>query len=500
MKQDLSPHHNGGNTIQKFTQEQQNSVWCEGLVESFSGIRGVYGSGITPELAKRYVFCFCQLFQGKLKTVVVGGDTRPSTVILKKAAIKAFNDCGIKQIIDVGVLPVQVCEYSILKFKADGGIYITASHNEPNYNGWKILKKDGALLYAEQSEKLIKNVHGLPDNFNLPVSKKASHICKKQTEAINAYIDYVFKKLGAKTLQTIEKCNLKIILDPNGGSSIAVWQKILSQLKIKAKVVNSRLGEFNRLVEPNVESLAYLNKEMAQSGFAFAAGFDSDADRVEFVINPESAFAKEMGPVVNGNYVLALACEAALEGTKNQIVVTNDVTAYLVRDVIKKYKAKMKEVEVGEMVVVEEMEKQKSIIGGEGSNGGVIIPPIKCRDGILTTLLFLKLLSLRRKNLADILQECPKYYSDRTALKCSPQSAIAIRKKIEDYFKQKGWQVKKTGDKTGGLKALLDKNSYVWFRQSKTEPGSFRIIADADNKEKVKNLLDKGVKAFKMSI
>ncbi len=471
------------------------------LIESFSGIRGIYGSGITPDLLRRYVFCFCQLFQGKLKTVVVGGDTRPSTLILKKSAIKAFTDCGIKRIIDVGVLPIQVCEYSILKFKADGGFYITASHNEPNYNGWKILKKDGALLYAEQSEKLIENVHGLADNFSLPVSKKASRVCKKQIEAINAYIDYIFKKLGAKTLQTIKKSGLKIILDPNGGSSIAVWQKVLSRLKIKAKVVNGRLGEFNRLVEPNVESLAYLNKEMAGSGFAFAAGFDSDADRVEFVISPQSDFAKEMGSVVNGNYVLALACDAMLSGTLGQTVVTNDVTAYLVRDVIEKFRAKMKEVEVGEMVVVEEMEKQKSIIGGEGSNGGVIIPPIKCRDGIFTTLLFLKLLSLKRKNLADILQEYPKYYSDRVTLKCSPESAIAIRKKIEDYFRQKGWQVKKTGDETGGLKAFLDKNSYVWFRQSKTEPGSFRIIADADNKEKVKKLLEEGIKAFnKMSI
>jgi len=410
--------------------------------------------------------------------------------------IDSFKKLGVKKIIDVGVLPIQVCEYFILKFKADGGFFISASHNEPNYNGWKILKQDGALLYAKQSEELIEKVHSLPNDFELPVCQATARVYKKQTQALNAYCNYVLKKLGEKAKKAIGKSGLRIILDPNGGSSVAIWQKIVKKLKIKAKIVNTKPGEFKRLVEPNVESLAYLNKEISRGNFAFAAGFDSDADRVEFVIDAKSKFAREMGPVVNGNYVLALACEAVLQGTKNQIVPTNDVTAYLVRDVIVKYKAKMKEVEVGEMVVVEEMERQKSLVGGEGSNGGVIIPPIKCRDGILTTLLFLKLLSLKRKKLEDILEEYPNYYSARMAANCPPKSAIAIRKKIEDYFKRKGWPVKKTGDETGGLKALLDKNSYVWFRQSKTEPGSFRIIADGDNKEKVKNLLREGVKAF----
>lgn len=465
------------------------------LVESFSGIRGIYGKSITEDLAKRYVFCYCQM--QKPKVVVVGGDSRPSTLALKKAVILACKNCGIVKIIDIGVLPIQAAEYSVLKFKTSGGIYISASHNEPEYNGWKILKQDGALLYPQQASQLIEKVHKLPLKFSLKKARKSeSRVYKKQAKAINAYVDYVVKKLGAKVVQVIKQSGLKIILDPNGGSSIEVWKKILPLLKIKAKIINANSGEFNRLVEPNVESLAYLNKEMARSDFAFAAGFDSDADRVEFVINPKSDFAKKMGSVVNGNYVLALACDAVLKGTQNQVVVTNDVTAYLVRDVIAKYKAKIKEVEVGEMVVVEEMEKQKSLVGGEGSNGGVIIPAIKCRDGILTTLLFLKLLAETGKSLPDILEKYPKYYSDRVAIKCSPNAAIAIREKLENYFTKKGWQIKKTGDETGGLKALLDKNSYVWFRQSKTEPASFRIIADADNKEKVKNLLTEGIKAF----
>ena len=131
------------------------------LIESFSGIRGIYGSGITADLLRRYVFCYCQLFGNKLKTVVVAGDTRPSTGALKRAAISVFRYGGVKKIINLGVVPIQVAEYFILKSKANGGIYITASHNEPEFNGWKFLKNDGALIYAAQSERLIEMVHKL---------------------------------------------------------------------------------------------------------------------------------------------------------------------------------------------------------------------------------------------------------------------------------------------------------------------------------------------------
>ncbi|MCX6789118.1 MAG: hypothetical protein NTZ42_00700, partial [Candidatus Gribaldobacteria bacterium] len=450
------------------------------LIESFSGIRGIYGQGITTELVERYVFCYCQLFKNKLKSVVVAGDTRPSTSILKKAAIKAFSDCGIKKIIDIGEAPIQVAQHAILKFKASGGIYITASHNEPEFNGWKILKADGALIYASQSEQLIKmaregckepgSLHRDVKNVrNLAPYKPA--VLFRQEEAINNYVKYILSRLGKNTVEEIKKARLQILIDPNGGTSAKALKKIFSLLGVRAKFVNDQPGKFGRKVEPNRESLAYLDKYLENGQFEFAAGFDCDADRVELVVAPQTAYARELGPVVSGNYVLSLACDAMLLGTKGQVVVTNDVTAYLVRDVIKKYQAKMKEVEVGEMVVVEEMEKQKSIIGGEGSNGGVIIPPIKCRDGIMTLCLILKLMALRDKKFIDILEEYPRYYWSHNKLACQPEQSFQIKKELESHYRSIGYKIKKTGGATGGLKALADASNYIWFRQSKTEPG-----------------------------
>ncbi|MCL5010649.1 MAG: hypothetical protein M1127_00320 [Patescibacteria group bacterium] len=469
------------------------------LVESFSGVRGIFGQSITEELISRYVFCYCRLFKSKLKTVVVGGDTRSSTPALKKSAIKAFSGCGIKKIIDVGVVPVQVAEYAIQKFKASGGAYITASHNEPEFNGWKFLKEDGAVLYPAQSAKLIALAHklrGEKPSFNVQNKKTKTTVQKKQKEAAAHYINYVLKTLGPKTISLIKENKFKILLDPNGGASTETLEKLILAVGLKAQIINTKPGVFNRLVQPTVESLAYLNEKIARGNFDFAAGFDSDADRVEFVLPRKGEFAKTMGSGISGNYVLALACDAMLKGTKNQVVVTNDVTSYLVRDVIKKHKAKIKEAEVGEMPVVEKMEKYKSIVGGEGSNGGVIVPPVKCRDGIMTVCLLLKTMLEEKKCLDDILQTYPRYYSVHTKTSLPKEKALSVKKELESYYRRKGYKIKKIGGTTGNLKAHLDKNSYVWFRQSKTEPEMLRIYSEGDEKIKVGNLAEEGVKAL----
>jgi len=468
------------------------------LIESFSGVRGIYGQGITEDLAYRYAFCFVKLFYKADDILIIGGDSRPSTNNLKQAMLKGFFNAGVKKVFDLGLLPVQAAEYAVIKLKANGGVYITASHNEPEFNGWKFLKNDGAILYPDGADKLIYLVHNIKETESSEGQKNGLEIINKHQEAINGYIEYVLEKIGPKSLEKIKKSSFHLLADPNGGASIEVLENLFNKIGVKAEIINKEAGKFARLIEPKEESLKPLAQELLKSNYDFAFGLDCDADRMEIVLSPNSDFALKMGtPNVSGNYVLALACDAILEGTSGQIVPTNDVTSYLVRDVVKKHSASVFEVEVGEIKAVEAMEENNSLIGGEGSNGGVIVMPLKCRDGIITVVLALKLMASQQKTLSEILIDYPAYFSDRTKLACFPEKAIVIREKIENYFREKGWFIKKTGDETGGLKAHLDENSYVWFRQSKTEPGVFRIYAECDtSKEKAKSLLEEGIKAF----
>lgn len=452
------------------------------LVESFSGIRGIYGKGLSEELLRKYLFAYFKVFPKARERFLIAGDTRPSTSALKEAALDVLKG---GEIVDAGIIPIEAAELAVLKFACQGGLYISASHNEPEYNGWKMLKEDGAILYAEQAEKVISLAHA---KIEAEQTSEVKTIQRKEKEARRKYVDYVLEKLGPESVKEIQKANLKVLFDPNGGSSIGILKILAQELNLEADFVNDKPGVFGRMVEPKEESLAYLKEYFKAKDYAFAAGFDADADRVEFM-------TKE--GLVNGNYVLALASDALLQGTKSQVVVTNDVTSYLVRDVIAKHQAVIKEVEVGETNVVSEMEKHNSIIGGEGSNGGVIMPPIKCRDGIMTTCLFLKQIAEKGKSLLDILKEYPKYFSSHNKVACEPEQALLIKQKLEDYYEKKGFLIKKTGNETGGLKAELDKNSYIWFRLSKTEPGCFRVYAETDtNQEKANNLAEEALGLF----
>ena len=127
------------------------------LMESFSGIRGIYGKDLTEETAIRYVHSFSEFIKKKAKknnaTVVIGMDTRPSGLILKNS-IKEIVDCNF---IDVGIATTPAIEFAVRHFNADGGVIITASHNEPYWNGFKFLGSDGAVLSEKEMNEVIKN-------------------------------------------------------------------------------------------------------------------------------------------------------------------------------------------------------------------------------------------------------------------------------------------------------------------------------------------------------
>lgn len=117
----------------------------------------------------------------------------------------------------------------------------------------------------------------------------------------------------------------------------------------------------------------------------------------------------------------------------------------------------------------------------------------------MTIALILKLMAQNKKSLEEILDSYPRYYEAMTKVNCSPEKSLGIKNKAEKYFRARGYKIKKTGDKDGGLKALPDADNFVWFRQSRTEPGVFRIFSEGNNKRKVEKLLAEGIKIFNLN-
>src|SRR3989338_8321799 len=407
------------------------------LVESFSGIRGIYDKDLTDAIAVRYAYSYYSFLKSKTKkssiTIVIGMDTRASGIKLADS-IMGILDCNF---IDIGIAPTPAVEFAVRHFNADGGIIITASHNEPYWNGFKFLNSDGSILGENDMNIVIGNSKAFRD----------------------------FHKIQEK--------------------------KILEQAGVEVVGVSMNYGEFNRTVEPTEDSLIYLKNIIDENKADFAAGFDCDADRIEILMGS--------GQLLSGNYILAMVVDEILSNSKNprnKFVVVNDVTSNAVRDVVQKHGAKLKEVEVGETNVVQEMSKLKAIVGGEGSSGGVIMPPSKCRDGILTLLAILSIIAKKEKKLEDIIEEFPGYCNLKKKMEFDATKHDKIKKYLKDYYSKKGLEIKETGGIKGGLKIITGKSSFVWFRASRTEGNVFRVVSESDDKKEAEKLMEEAVDVF----
>ena len=457
------------------------------LIESFSGIRGIYGKDLTESTAIKYTYSYLSFLKNKTEknnvTLVLGMDTRQSGLKLSDAVLEIL-DCNF---IEVGILPTPAIELAVRHFNADGGIMITASHNEPYWNGFKFLGDDGAVLNEKEMTNVIRNSKSFK-NFHKIQDRK---IRDKNADALKDYEGFIFDLIGQKNLNKIKESNQKIVIDPNGGAGI-IAKKILQNAGVNVIGINMEAGTFNRQVEPSEDSLVYLKSVIDQNKADFAAGFDCDADRVGILMDD--------GQFLSGNYILALVVYEALsniKNPKNQIVVINDATSNVVRDVAEKFGAKIKEVEVGETNVVEEMKKSKSIVGGEGSSGGAIISPSKCRDGILTLLTILSIVAKKREKLHDMVSGFPAYHNLREKMEFDSAKHDQIKEYLKNNYSRKGFEAREANGIRGSLKVIVSKNSFVWFRASKTESNLFRVISDSNNKEEARKLLDEAINLFK---
>ncbi len=460
------------------------------LIESFSGIRGIFGDSLTEEVAERYAHCYYSFLKKKYKnpSIVIGTDTRPSSEILKNVLIESLNI----DIIDVGIAPTASVEFAVRHFKANGGIIVTASHNEPYWNGFKFLNKDGSVLEEKDMNKLIEEyqkVKSLQDFSKSKVKKgkiQPRKLSRKHNELITAYSDFVLNFVK-KDIDKIKKAKIKVVLDPNGGTGI-IANEILARAGVEVLGVNMDYTIFNRKVEPNEDSLFYLGNIIRDNKADFGAGFDCDADRLQIML-PNNR-------LVSGHYLLAIIANELLKEGKKKIIVTNDATSGIVREVAQKNKAKLIETEVGETNVVEGMKKRKAFIGGEGSSGGVIIAPSKCRDGILTLLMILRIVAGKKAKLHEILKHYPLYHTLIKKIDFKKEDHDKIKKSLEEHYSAKNKKISKTGGISGGLKIFMDNNSFIWFRASKTESSIFRIMADSDSKQKTEKLLKEAVEVF----
>jgi len=449
-------------SVSRITSEQK-------LVESLSGIRGIYGTDLTEDVAEGYAYTYGTWLAKEIgghPKVVIGRDTRPSGRTLVEAMIRGLTRARC-HVLRVGIGTTPMIQFEVRNHASDGGIIVTASHNEPDWNGFKFLWKDGGVLSPTQMESVIDRYHRESD--------------KEERKRLSHYIDYVKRTLAGDAIERIREAGLKVVVDPNGGAMIVLIKRLFQHFNVETVELNMDLGVFKHKVEPTGDALDHIGPIISETGADMGVAWDCDGDRVEIVLRD--------GTQVSGHYILAALVDAVLadDGAGKKVVASN-ATSGVVADVAKRRGAEFMETDSGEANVVNRMYEVGAAVGGEGSCGGGILPPSRCRDGVLTLFKILELVVRRGEPLERIIKTYPSYYTLQKNIRVDGRRMKAAMRRLEEHYS--GKDMRRYDGELGALKIWLSPTSFVLLRPSKTEHNILRVIVDSEGKERTQDIMD----------
>jgi phosphomannomutase len=432
------------------------------LMLSVSGARGIVGKTMTNEVAHAYANAFASFLHdklGRVPTLCLARDSRPSGPELQQAAADAFVSCGCK-VTDLGVVATPTAGVMIHTLGADGGIVVTASHNPTPWNGIKCLDGDGLAPSKEEAQEIIRRFQ---EKISLP--KKGGGILEVNTQGHDTHLA---KVLGIIDPEPIRKRRFRVVLDSINGAGCEAGYKLLDLLGCEVLHLNGEpTGNFAHTPEPKEENLIGLceavDKYDADVGFAQ----DPDADRL--------AIVDENGRYFGEEYTLVLSAMRWLSQHPNTSCATNLSTSRMIDDVAKEFGCKSYRSAVGEANVASVMKEHHAVIGGEG-NGGVIFPKV-CwvRDSLSGMALVLDLMRDRNERLSTIVNGIPKYEMLKRTIDLADLGGIpAIEKEIE---RLKIAYASEKQDDSDGLRIDFAEG-WLHVRPSNTEPIA-RVITEA---------------------
>ena len=332
------------------------------------GIRGIYGDKITTELAFKLGCALSK--QCKNKKILIGRDTRPSGQALSLLICGGLISSGV-DVIDVGIVPTPVISFLTNLEKCDYGIMITASHNEPQYNGIKIFDRFGYKI-SENEENEIEKL--------LEYCKQADYdkvgTYKFQPSLVKLYEN--------KVLNTIKKSNeLKIVVDCANGATYKVAKHIFSKICKDVKFINFK----NNGLEINENCGALhpetLAKEVIKNKADFGFSFDGDGDRI--------IACDKLGNIFDGDDILYLLSKQLDE--KEKYVVGTILTNKGLENHFFKKNVNLLRADVGDKYVAKIMKDRNINLGGEPCGHIIVKDFSKTGDGILVASLLYSVLS-----------------------------------------------------------------------------------------------------------
>ena len=452
------------------------------------GWRAVIGDDFTFANLEKVALGTARYFKNhkKIKNgIVIGYDARFMAREFAEKSAEVIANAGIRVKLANSIVSTPMVSLLTKLENAAGGIVITASHNPPKYNGFKIKGDFGGPAHPEMIAKVEKELGRVLKLKNIPAGKwsftqlvdkgKITHIGMKQR-----YLDDLAAKIH---LDLIRNSRMRILYDVMYGSGQGVLDTVLPGVKQIHEIYNPSFGGTNP--EPIAQNLHQLMHWVKSEGYNIGIATDGDADRIGAV--------DENGNFVDSHRIFSLLLKYLFEqkGMKGEVVKTISVTQ-MVDKQCAKYGLTMHETPVGFKHVCRLMTERDILIGGEESGGLGVKGHIPERDGIYLGLLLCELMAARGKSLGalvrELMDEFGQHEFKRVDLHVTEKEKVAIMKRYAKHVNElAGSRV--TGRKdTDGIKLFVD-GGWVLVRASGTEP-LIRFYAEADSVQRVDALLD----------
>jgi phosphomannomutase len=422
---------------------------------------------------------------------VVGYDRRFASELFAQRSAEVLAGNGVAVDLFTSDVPTPLVSFEVKRRGLDGGVMITASHNPPDFNGFKFKAPYGGSATPAITDQIEKLLGGTPPR-RLPFDEAKSQGLASVIEPDGDYSRHVESLVAINDLRNADAL---IIADPMHGTGGRWIETMLAGGKIRVETIRADRDPLfgGVLPEPMPWSLDLTSRVIRERGALLALITDGDADRVGAM--------DERGEYINTHQILMILLLHLVrrKGWKGSVARTFSQSV-IVRRIAESYGFRLFETPIGFKHIGEIMLDPANdfLVGGEESGGIGVRGHIPERDGIFNCLLLLEAVLAAGKKpseiVRDIWREFGEFHFERRDLHVTIESGQKLvsdlRENTPDSFA--GYKVVNIAT-LDGTKLIFEDDSWILFRQSGTEP-LLRIYCEATSVEKMMKMIDEGVR------
>ncbi|HEX5037509.1 MAG TPA: phosphoglucomutase/phosphomannomutase family protein [bacterium] len=451
------------------------------------GWRAIIGEEFTFANVEKVAQAYSEILGPPQKTPIpIGYDRRSLSDDFAKAFACVLVANRWKVLLSETYCPTPCISWMTKTTTAPGGVVITASHNPYQWNGVKFKESYGGSAAPEFTGRIEEKCAG--DVVPRRVSFESA-LREGKVTMFDPRKDYVAQLRSRIDLPKIKKAAWKIAYDPLYGAGAGFLDAVLEgPVREIHGENNATFGGLNP--EPIARNLEFLTSLVTKEGFDVGLATDGDADRIGAV--------SETGAFVNPHQIFALILNHLIERGERGGVVKTVSTTSMIDKIAAKHGLKVHETPIGFKHICQKFQETSPLIGGEES-GGIGIPShVYERDGLLSGLLLLEIMSVKKKKLGEILKDLEAEIGPFRFVRDDVRISEEQRPKIEDALRKEasgtvaGRKIASV-NRLDGTKYVLEDGSWLLLRLSGTEP-LVRVYAEAPSDDLARKLVQEGRK------